>query len=292
MSIVITGANGQVGYELQRRARERDRMICAFTRDQLDITRRNELTDRLQAAGATAVINAAAYTAVDQAENDHNAAYRINAEGAEALALACAELDIPLLHLSTDYVFDGAALDPYKEDAPVNPEGVYARSKEAGEQLIQTAHSKHLILRTAWVFGIQGGNFVKTMRRLAAEGRRELRVVGDQRGGPTPARAIADACLDMIDCVRQTPETALWGTYHFCGAPAVSWHEFATVILADIDGMRIDAIPSSEYPVPAPRPANSVLDCSRIRENFGIQQPDWQIYLNEMLAELAGYMEE
>jgi len=284
MTIIITGARGQVGRELIRQATLRDRNFQAFDRDQLDITRRDDLVAQLTAAGATAIINAAAYTAVDPAEQDRKAAHRINAEGAESLALAAAALDIPLLHISTDYVFDGASSAPYREDDPVNPEGVYARSKEAGEQLIREAHVRHLILRTAWVFGAHGSNFVRTMRRLAAEGRRELRVVDDQHGGPTPARAIADAALDMIDRVRRSPDTAPWGTYHFCGTPAVSWHQFATAILADQADMRIAAIPSSEYPLPAPRPANSVLDCTLIGKCFGIQQPDWRVHLDEMLT--------
>lgn len=292
MSIIITGAGGQVGRELIRQATLRDRNFQAFDREQLDITRRDGLADRLAAIGATAIINAAAYTAVDQAEQEPKTAHRINAEGAESLALASASLDIPILHISTDYVFDGTASAPYGEDDQVNPMGIYARSKEAGEQLIRNAHVKHLILRTAWVFGAHGVNFVKTMRRLAADGRRELRVVNDQYGGPTPARAIADAILDMIDQVRRTPETVPWGTYHFCGAPAVNWHQFATAVLTDQADMRIKAIPSSEYPLPAPRPTNSVLDCSRICDHFGIQQPDWRIYLDEILAELASDMEE
>lgn len=292
MSIVITGARGQVGRELIRQATLRDRDFQAFDRDQLDITRRDDLVAQLTAAGATALINAAAYTAVDQAEQNPKAAHRINAEGAESLALAAAALDIPLLHISTDYVFDGTSPVPYREDDPVNPEGVYARSKEAGEQLVRGAHAKHLILRTAWAFGRHGNNFVKTMRYLATEERRILQVVADQYGGPTPARAIADAALDMIDRVRRAPDTAPWGTYHFCGAPAVSWHQFATAILADLDDVQIKAIPSSDYPVSAPRPANSVLDCSHIRSRFGIQQPDWRIYLDRMLAELAGDTKE
>jgi len=292
MSIVITGANGQVGHELQRRAEDRDRNFRAFGRDELDITRRDELVGQLRAAKATAVINAAAYTAVDQAESDGKTAYRVNAEGAEAIALACNALDIPLLHISTDYVFDGTSTSPYTEDDPVNPEGVYARSKQAGEQLVREAHVKHLILRTAWAFGQHGGNFVKTMRRLATKERRVLQVVADQYGGPTPAQAIADAALDMIDQVRRAPENTLWGTYHFCGAPAVSWHQFATAILADLDDVQIEAIPSSDYLVAAPRPANSVLDCSHIRACFNIQQPDWKSYLDKMLVELADNMKE
>ena len=154
------------------------------------------------------------------------------------------------------------------------------------------AGGAYAILRTSWVVSAHGSNFVKTMRRLATKERRVLQVVADQYGGPTPAQAIADAALDMIDQVRRAPENTLWGTYHFCGAPAVSWHQFATAILADLDDVQIEAIPSSDYLVAAPRPANSVLDCSHIRACFNIQQPDWKSYLDKMLVELADNMKE
>lgn len=282
--VLVVGAGGQVGRALCNHRHAGSGAIVGLTRGDLDITDLAEVRAALDARPFSAVINAAAYTAVDKAESDAAAAFAINRDGPRNLAIAAAERDIPLLHISTDYVFDGMRDGAYRETDPVGPTGVYGASKLAGEEAVRAAQPHHVILRTSWVYAASTGNFVATMLRLASE-RPELRVVDDQRGGPTEATAIAAALLTMAD---RLGEGQPWGTYHFGGAPAVTWHGFAEAIVARAAPRlrqvpKVTAIRTVDYPTPARRPANSVLDCSKIEAQFGIRQPDWSATLGAIV---------
>lgn len=288
-SILLTGANGQVGYELNRLAEEQGCALIGLTRQQLDIGDAEAVEQIVSQIQPSLVINAAAYTAVDKAEQEVAAAMRANRQGPANLAAACQAHSIPLIHLSTDYVFDGNKSAAYHEEDPVAPTGVYGRSKWEGEEEVRARLTQHLIIRVSWVFGPHGNNFVKTMLRLAAE-RDELRVVADQRGCPTYATHIAAALLTLADKIREGGDVA-WGTYHFCGTPDTSWHGFAETIIKEAltMGLLDHAIPvhpitTSDYPTPARRPQNSVLDCRRIIKTFDMELPSWQEGLTTMLA--------
>ena len=288
MTILITGANGQVGRELV--VRSGSRTVLALDRATLDITNPSAIAVAIKSSGASLVINAAAYTAVDKAETDVTNAFAVNRDGPAALARACAEAGIPLFHLSTDYVFDGSQLEPYTEDAPTSPIGVYGRSKWEGEQAVRLLLPQHLILRVAWVFGALGDNFIKTMLRLAAT-QPELRVVADQRGSPTHAGAIADVLLGLADRVHAN-ENIAWGTYHYVGEPVVSWYEFACSIFEEAHafGMIVDKpvvhpISTAEYPTLARRPANAALDCKLAAKRLGIVRRPWVEGLRETLSD-------
>lgn len=285
-TILITGAQGQVGRELVARAA--GRRVVGLGREALDITDPASVRQALADFRPALVVNAAAYTAVDRAESEPAMAFAVNADGPENLAAGCARAGIPLLHLSTDYVFDGTKPGPYVEDDPAAPLGVYGESKWQGECAIRERLEAHLILRVAWVFGAHGGNFVKTMLRLGRE-RPELRVVADQQGGPTPAAAIAETLLALADRALAR-ERFPWGTYHYCGAPATTWHGFATAIFDDASARgllprrpAVEPIATADYPTLARRPANSVLDCSRLAHELGIGQPKWRTGLSDML---------
>jgi dTDP-4-dehydrorhamnose reductase len=228
------------------------------------------------------ILNCAAYTAVDKAEGDQECAYAVNRDGVANLAAT----GVPIVHLSTDYVFNGRPGPPWRESDATGPLGVYGASKLAGEQAL--AGHRAVVLRTAWVFGRTGGNFVKTMLRLAKD-RDQLTVVEDQQGGPTPAEAIAVACQAVGQ--RLLDDASVAGVYHFAGAPATTWADFARAILAASapHGGRVvpvKGIATADYPTPAKRPANSVLDCSRIAATFGISQPDWREALHALMPEL------
>ncbi|KJV10204.1 dTDP-4-dehydrorhamnose reductase [Elstera litoralis] len=286
-TVLIFGANGQVGRELQRVAWPASLTPVSLARPEGDVTRPEAIAAAVAQHNPVALVNAAAYTAVDKAETEAEAAFAINRDGAANLARAAAAAAVPLIHISTDYVFDGSKPGAYAPSDPVAPLGVYGQSKEAGERAIRAAAEKHVILRTAWVFGPYGHNFVKTMLRLAAA-RPELRVVADQRGCPTPATAIADA-IAQITAALLNGSTA-YGTYHFAGRAPVSWHGFAEAIFAE--GQRygwpvpkVHAITTEDFPTPARRPANSVLDCSALTAAFGIMPADWRLGLIDMLAE-------
>jgi dTDP-4-dehydrorhamnose reductase len=292
MKILVAGANGQVGWELGQLGLDSEHEIVTMGRDRLDIRDADLVRQRVQEHQPEIVINAAAYTAVDKAEEERDAAYAINRDGAKNLAQACSEASIPLLHISTDYVFDGTKDSPYVETDPVAPLGVYGDSKWAGEVAVRDALDRHIILRTSWVFGIHGHNFVKTILRVAAE-RDELRVVSDQLGSPTSATGIAAALLRNCDHYATEGDLA-WGTYHYTGQPFTSWHGFAEAIvklgrdhgLIDHD-VTIHPIPTEEYPTPAKRPANSRLSTDLIEKELGIQPDDWQAALQSMIAALA-----
>ena len=273
MKTLITGANGQVAFELQRYAGTRT--IIALTKDQLDITDPEEL---IQSIRPDVVINTAAYTKVDDAEKNPEMAFAVNREGAKNLAIACEKIKCPLIHLSTDYVFDGQKNTPYLEEDPTLPLSIYGKSKWEGEEAVRHHCEKHIIIRMSAVFGVQGNNFVKTMLRLAKQ-KLKPRVVNDQITCPTPASDIAKMLWQMCEKITGVHE---WGTYHFCATPAVSWYEFASHI---IDA--VESIPTTGYPLPAARPKYSVLDCQKIKKIFNIQQPNWQKGLKDVLDELS-----
>ena len=287
--ILVIGADGQLGSELMRRSARFDVAVTGLTITQLDITDAQAVQNQVADSGADVVVNAAAYTAVDKAESEPALAYAVNRDGTAHLATACAEAKIPFIHVSTDYVFDGTKDTPYTEDDPVHPMSVYGASKAAGERALRETWPQHVILRTAWVYSAFGHNFVKTMLRLARE-RDSLRVVADQQGSPTAAGDLAEAILRIVQRIGAGQDIS-WGTYHYCGAGSTTWHGFAEAIVqlaAPVLGRSILVIPitTAEYPTPARRPANSVLDCSRIRERFDIQPRPWRDSLKEVVAEL------
>lgn len=291
MRIIIVGAKGQVGWELARRAPLLGHEALAWDMAELDITDAVAVDRALATSGADAVINAAAYTAVDKAEQEPELAFAVNRDGPAHLAAACNRLKIPLLHISTDYVYDGRKSGPYVEDDPIAPLGVYGRSKAEGDVAVQRILPRHLILRVSWVFGVHGQNFVKTMLRLARE-REELRVVADQCGCPTFAGDIADTLLELAGRTAAMDANSAWGTYHYCGAPATTWHGFASAIIEQarvyepLPVQTVTAITTADYPTPAARPTHSVLDCSNLAAHFGIQPRPWRDGLKTLLVDL------
>jgi dTDP-4-dehydrorhamnose reductase len=293
MRLAIIGAKGQVGWELTRRAPAFGHEALAWDMAELDITDATAVDRALIASGADAVINAAAYTAVDRAEQEPERAFAVNRDGPAHLAAACARLGIPLSHISTDYVFDGTKTGPYAETDPAAPLGVYGQSKWEGDKAVQRLLPRHLILRVSWVFGVEGHNFVKTILRLARE-REELRVVADQRGCPTYAGDIADVLLKLAGRVDRIDADNAWGVYHYCGEPVTTWHGFAEAILErarvheKLSAHTVTPITTVDYPMPAARPANSMLDCSRLIARFGIHPVSWREGLAAMLVALHG----
>jgi dTDP-4-dehydrorhamnose reductase len=290
--IFLTGSRGQLGFEVTRRASGFGLTVQGMDVDELDI-RDAEAVDRvLAAARPRIVVNAAAHTAVDRAESEADLAFAINRDGPAHLAAACARAGIPLIHVSTDYVFDGSKTGPYVESDPIAPLGVYGTSKAAGEAAVRDTLPQHVILRTAWVYGVHGNNFVKTMLRVG-KARDVLRVVDDQHGCPTHAGDLATAALTLARrAIDGTMPTEGWGTFHCTGTGATTWCGFAREIFR-LAAPRLDRVPSveaittSEYPTPAARPANSVLDCGRLESVHAIRLRPWQGALAEMLAELS-----
>ncbi|MCA0995306.1 dTDP-4-dehydrorhamnose reductase [Alloyangia pacifica] len=279
MRVLVFGRTGQVARELQRRA-----PVVALARDEVDLTDPKDCAEAVRAEAPDVVINAAAYTAVDQAETDEETATLVNGAAPGAMAKACADLGIPFVHISTDYVFDGAGDEPFLPDAPTAPLGAYGRSKLAGEEAVRAAGGPHAIIRTSWVVSAHGKNFVKTMLRLGAE-RDRLTIVADQIGGPTPAADIAVLCLAAAEQLIEAPEKS--GTYHLSGAPDVSWADFAREIFAQAGiTCEVADIPSSEFPTPAKRPGNSRMDNSATVAAFGLPRPDWRNGLADILREL------
>lgn len=279
-AILVFGRRGQVATELQRLGG-----VVALGRDQVDLTDPAACAAAIHGHRPRAVINAAAYTAVDRAEEEEAVATLINGEAPTAMAKACVTLDIPLVHISTDYVFAGSGAHAWAPNVSVDPQNAYGRSKLAGEVGVRAAGGAHAILRTSWVFSAHGGNFVKTMLRLS-DSRDELSVVDDQFGGPTPARAIAATCLSIAQQLCDAPTKT--GTYHFSGAPDVSWCGFARTIFARA-GRRTRVIPiaARDYPTSAERPLNSRLDCQTTERVFAIPRPDWRAGLADTMTELG-----
>jgi dTDP-4-dehydrorhamnose reductase len=283
--ILVTGGSGQVGGALQRLAPP-DFEIFAPGRSELDLTVPSELVAMVRSRPWAAIVNCAAYTAVDRAESDVVAAWQVNALAPAALAAAAKAADIPILHLSTDYVFDGTKREFYVEDDPVAPIGVYGASKEGGEQAVRTTAPRHVILRTAWVVSATGANFVKTMLRLGAE-RPVLRVVADQHGCPTSADDIARAILHIIEQI----DTGPYGTYHFVNDGEATWHALAEAVFARAaayghSAPTVEPIPTSDYPTPAARPANSRLSTAKISRDYGITPRDWRSAVDEIIDTL------
>lgn len=280
MTILVFGKTGQVATELQRQSDQ----VVVLGRDQADLADPATCAEIIAGTKAQAVINAAAYTAVDQAEEDEALATIINGNAPGAMARAAAAKKLPFIHISTDYVFDGSGAIPWQVEDPTRPLGAYGRSKLVGEEAVRAAGGRHVILRTSWVFSAHGQNFVKTMLRLS-ESNDTLNIVSDQIGGPTSAADIAETCLliakDLIDGQRG-------GTYHFSGAPDCSWADFAREIFHQAGRtVVVNDIPSSAYPTPAARPANSRMDCSGLETDFGISRPDWRDSLAAVLKDLT-----
>ncbi len=284
MKILVFGKTGQLATELQRRT-PADIALCPLGRNEADLADPAACARIIDTSGADAIINAAAYTAVDRAETEEPLARRINGEAPAAMARAAARRDIPFLHVSSDYVFEGTGNSPWRPDDTVCPQNAYGRSKLAGEQGVRAAGGRHVILRTSWVFSAHGTNFVRTMLRLGAE-RDRLSIVADQIGGPTPAADIAATLLQIAMAFHAG--TGRTGTYHFAGAPAVSWADFAreTFRLARLD-VTVEDIPTAAYPTPAARPLNSRLDGTTLRDDYGITPADWRAGLSEVLNELG-----
>ena len=291
MDILVTGAGGQLGSEVARLGEAQGLNIVALTRHDLDISKPEAVEAAVEYFRPKVVVNAAAYTAVDKAETDEAAVYSVNRDGPSYLAKVAGKIGAALIHISTDYVFDGTKAGGYTEDDPVTPIGVYGQSKEAGERAVREIIERHIVLRTAWVFDEQGDNFVKTMLQVGAE-RDELRVVDDQIGCPTYAADLADAVLTLAGRIaRGNFSESGYGTFHCTGRGQTSWCGFARRIfkIAEPRMQKIPnvvAIPSSEYPTVARRPANSVLDCGKMELVHGIRLRTWQSALTDMLSRL------
>lgn len=286
--ILVLGAGGQVGHELSRRVWLPALKVTSLSHAELDICEPGAVAAAIRQLRPSIIVNCAAYTAVDRAESEPQRAMAVNATAPEHLAQACAEAGAALIHLSTDYVFDGGSARPYVESDAVNPINVYGRTKEAGERRIRERLERHVILRTSWVYASHGRNFVETMLRLGAE-RRMLRIVADQRGCPTAAHEIAEAIDHVARMILDG--SAPWGTYHFCGAGAATWYDFAAEIFAGSarhggPQPELHRIRTEEYPTPAQRPKNSVLDCALAKERLGLAARPWQQSLSFVLEQI------
>jgi dTDP-4-dehydrorhamnose reductase len=279
--ILAFGKTGQVARELQFH-----KDVIAIGRDQADLSRPSTCVDVISHYKPRAVINAAAYTAVDKAESEEALANTINGDAPSAMARTCADLNIPLVHISTDYVFDGSGTTPWFVTDTPNPQNAYGKSKLKGEQAINASGCVHAILRTSWVVSAHGNNFLKTMRCLSKT-RDKITVVDDQIGGPTCARDIAQACISVAGQLILDPSKS--GIYHYSGQPNVSWCQFANAIFEQMDSKTIaSSIPTLEYPTPAKRPLNSRLDCAHLQNIYGIARPFWRDGLKEILRDLEG----
>lgn len=290
VKILVIGRTGQLALSLAEVAKAAGVDATCLGRPDVDLADPNSLYAAIAKHNADVVINAAAYTAVDKAESEPDLAYAINAEGVRHLAAACAEADRPLLHISTDYVFDGSSPGPYREEDLVAPLGVYGASKRAGEDFVRDICPRHIILRTAWVVSPFGQNFVKTMLRLA-ETRDSLGVVDDQRGNPTYAPHLAEAIIRIAHRIAAPSEHDVWGTYNSAGTGEATWCDVARLVYeqsAKFGGPSagVRAITTAEYPTPARRPANSRLNCEQLAATFGIRLPDWRDGVTECVQRL------
>lgn len=290
--VLVVGRSGQLASALAAATWPAGIQLSCRGRDSLDLRRPDAVAEAVAGGGWSAVVNAAAYTAVDRAETEVDAAFALNRDGPAALAEACARAGLPLVHLSTDYVFDGSREAPWREEDPVAPLSVYGTSKAAGEEAVRRRWERHVILRSSWVFSAAGGNFVKTMLRLAAK-RDEIAIVDDQRGRPTAAADLAGAVVAIVDTLL-SGKTDGFGSFHFANAGAVSWYGFACEVFrqAALRGFapipRLRPIRTDEYPTAARRPMNSVLDTQRIARIYGIVPRPWEDALAETLDVLVG----
>ena len=290
MKILIIGASGQLGCELVQQAFSCNATVETPTRHQMDITKISQIENTIAKTQPSLVINAAAYTNVDRAETEPELAFAVNKTGTANLAQSCRERQIPLIHISTDYVFNGKKGKPYWEKDPTTPLGVYGQSKAEGEEKLRSILKAHIILRTSWLYSIFGHNFVKTILKLGQENE-EISAVADHYGSPTSAADLAEALLKIAFHIVKKPKI-LWGTYHYCGNGIITWHEFAETILAmarffgSIRTRRVKPITTDEYPTPARRPAFTALDCSRIKKNFGIIPKPWQASLQQTIGKI------
>ncbi|MGR5154521.1 dTDP-4-dehydrorhamnose reductase [Photobacterium swingsii] len=290
MRVLITGCHGQVGHCLtEQLAQHENTTVLALDKEHLDITNQEAVQATVAEFKPTIIINAAAHTAVDKAEEEVELSYAINRDGPQHLAQAAQSMGAAILHISTDYVFEGNKNGEYAESDATNPQGVYGESKLAGEMAVAKACDKHIILRTAWVFGENGNNFVKTMLRLGAT-RDALSIVGDQFGGPTYAGDIANTLIQMAKCISQG-DSVDYGVYHFSGLPHVSWFEFADAIFDSavkqnvmVKKPSLSSITTEQYPTPAKRPSNSRLSTDKITQAFSVEASDWKAALNNIQA--------
>lgn len=298
MKILLFGKNGQVGWELQRSLAPLGELVALDRHNPElcgDLADMQGIGDTVRRVRPDVIVNAAAYTAVDKAESDVAAAHAVNAEAAGALAEAATAAGAWLVHYSTDYVFDGSGSAPWKEDDPTGPLGVYGRTKLEGERRIAAACPKHLVLRTSWVYAARGGNFAKTMLRLARE-RDRLTVVDDQFGAPTGADLLADVTAHLVRAAVASDSSDPGGTYHLAAAGQTSWHAYARFVLdfASDAGLAlkatsaaVDPVPTTAFPTPAVRPRNSRLNTAKLRERFGLTLPEWQQGVARMLTEIT-----
>ncbi|UTA49535.1 dTDP-4-dehydrorhamnose reductase [Simiduia sp. 21SJ11W-1] len=294
MKILLLGCNGQVGWELQRSLAPLGEII-AWGREELNFSDLTSVNEKLASLTPDLIVNAAAYTAVDQAETDIELARLVNSDAVRLLADRALELGIWLIHYSTDYVFDGQKKSAYEESDITSPQSIYGKTKRAGEVAIQSSGCKHLIFRTSWVYARRGGNFAKTMLKLASE-RDSLKVVSDQVGAPTSAELIADVtALCIVKIFQdQNAATSLSGVYHLAAKGEVSWYQYAQFVLEKaeectvalkVNSAEVQAIATADYPVPAKRPANSKLSTQKLSEAFRLDMPDWQHHMQRFLSE-------
>ena len=296
MKILLLGKGGQVGWELLRSLAVLGDLF-AYDHPEVDFAQPETLRALVQKIQPDFIVNSAAYTAVDKAESDTETARLVNAESVKVLAEEAKKLNAWLIHYSTDYVFDGTKVGQYFEDDLTNPQSVYGKTKCDGEEFLRQTHANHLIFRTSWVYAARGGNFAKTMLRLAKD-KTELSVVADQIGAPTSAELLADVTALAIQKIQQSQNaSSLAGTYHVIASGETSWHEYAQYVfeLAIARGAKLSLtpaqvkpIPTEAYPVPAPRPKNSRLNTQKVQQTFAVQLPDWRYHVTRLIDELAG----
>ena len=291
MKILVVGGQGMLGQELMACFPATEFTVVNYGLPELDITNEKSVHHVVDSVHPDIVINAAAFTAVDLAETEIDLAYAVNRDGPKHLGLSCRRMGVPLIHISTDYVFDGKSGRPYREQDPPSPLGIYGKSKWAGEEAIRQCHDKHIIIRTAWLYSIYGNNFVKTILRLASQ-QTELRVVNDQFGSPTSAKDLARAIQNICVNLGVGGTRDEWGDYHYCGAGETTWFEFARFLIeegkefAPLRVQRILPLSTAEYPTPAKRPQYSVLDCAKIQKVFGVLTNHWETSVRNCIKEL------
>lgn len=290
MKLLIIGSKGQLGSELVRKCKKNNFSFLALDLPEFNITDMSQVEKTLDDFKPSIIINASAYTNVDEAETDSKIAFSVNSDGPANLAVSCDKNRIPIIHVSTDYVFDGTKSQPYFESDPVSPLGVYGKSKEEGESKLRSILKQHIIVRTSWLYGTYGNNFVKTMLRLGNE-KEIIKVVSDQYGCPTCAADLAEAVVDISKIIAQNFKI-IWGTYHYCGLGITTWHKFAKTIFEIASQYQnykvssVDAITTAQYPTRTKRPAFSALDCGLIKKHFGINTKPWQESLKKTIKRM------